>query len=92
MYHIIVKVRQSDLLQAIFSQFISSQSVLAHFPKVILCDLHAICVYLWIPPPPNLLLNTWTNVYETWYRYHGTWAYLNSVSLCAYMCRLATTR
>jgi hypothetical protein len=25
------------------------------------------------------LLNAWTNLYETWYVYHGTWANLNGI-------------
>jgi hypothetical protein len=29
--------------------------------------------------PTHKLLNAWTNVYETWYPYHGTWAHLNGV-------------
>jgi hypothetical protein len=24
-------------------------------------------------------LNAWTNLYETWYAYHGTWAHLNGI-------------
>jgi hypothetical protein len=43
--------------------------------------------------PPNELLNAWTNLYETWYIYHGTWIHLNgglhksvpSVSVCLYV-------
>jgi hypothetical protein len=29
--------------------------------------------------PPYQRLNAWTNFYETWYVYHGTWAQLNGV-------------
>jgi hypothetical protein len=38
-----------------------------------------------------ILLNVWTNLYETWYVYHGTWAHLNGVfhkflpSVCQYV-------
>jgi hypothetical protein len=41
--------------------------------------------------PHYQLLNAWTNLYETWYLYHGTWAYLNGVlhkslpSVCMYI-------
>jgi hypothetical protein len=37
-------------------------------------------------------LNAWTNLYETWYAYHGTWAHLNGVlhkslpSVCVSVC------
>jgi hypothetical protein len=37
-------------------------------------------------------LNAWTNLYETWYVYHGTWAHLNGVfhkslpSVCVPVC------
>jgi hypothetical protein len=38
-------------------------------------------------------LNSWTNLYETWYVYHGTWAHLNDVlhkslhqSVCVCVC------
>jgi hypothetical protein len=46
----------------------------ANFPyfekiKVGLCDLHAVCVSMY---PPYQLLNALTNLYETWYAYHGT--------------------
>jgi hypothetical protein len=27
----------------------------------------------------SVCLNAWTNIYETWYVYHGTWAHLNDV-------------
>jgi hypothetical protein len=30
-------------------------------------------------PPPHLVLNTWTNLYEIWYVFHGTSAHLNGV-------------
>jgi hypothetical protein len=36
-------------------------------------------------------LNGWTNLYETWHVYHGTWAHLNGVlhkslpSVCLYV-------
>jgi hypothetical protein len=29
--------------------------------------------------PPSKLLNAWSNLYETWYVYHGTWSPLNGV-------------
>jgi hypothetical protein len=29
--------------------------------------------------PLYYLLNAWTNLYETWYVYHGTWAHLNGL-------------
>jgi hypothetical protein len=51
-------------------------SFLAHFPKVVLCDLRPVCVYMY-PPPPHQDLNAWINLYETWYVYHGTWSHLN---------------
>jgi hypothetical protein len=37
-------------------------------------------------------LNSWTNLYETWYVYHGTWAHVNDVlhkslpSVCVSVC------
>jgi hypothetical protein len=37
-------------------------------------------------------LNSWTSLYEIWYVYHGTWAYLNDVlhkslpSVCVSVC------
>jgi hypothetical protein len=47
-----------------------------HFEKanVGLRDHHAVCVSV---HPPYKLLNGWTNIYEIWYVYHGTWAHLN---------------
>jgi hypothetical protein len=33
----------------------------------------AVCVGI----PPQRLLNALTNLYETWYVYHGTWAHVN---------------
>jgi hypothetical protein len=39
-------------------------------------------------------LNAWTNLYEIWYVYHGTWAHLNGVlhkslpSVCLYVYRV----
>jgi hypothetical protein len=42
------------------------------------------------PPPPPQILNAWTNLYETRYAYHATWARLNGVlhksnpSVCLY--------
>jgi hypothetical protein len=42
-----------------------------------------LCVY------PYQLLNAWTNLYETWHVYHGTWSHFNGVlhkslpSVCA---------
>jgi hypothetical protein len=29
--------------------------------------------------PPYKLLNAWTNLYETWYVYYGTWTHLNCI-------------
>jgi hypothetical protein len=37
-------------------------------------------------------LNAWTNLYHTWYVYHGTWAHLNGIihkpfpSICVCVC------
>jgi hypothetical protein len=39
-----------------------------------------LCVYV----SPHQSLNVWTYLYETWYVYHGTWAYLNGVYLYVY--------
>jgi hypothetical protein len=42
---------------------------------------------------PYRLLNAWTNLYETWYVWHGTWAHLNCVLhkslplVCVCVCR-----
>jgi hypothetical protein len=42
--------------------------------------------------PPYQLLNASTNLYETWYAYHGTWAHFNGVlrkslpSVCVSVC------
>jgi hypothetical protein len=42
--------------------------------------------------PPYKRLNGWTNLYETWYVYHGTWAHLNGIlhksipSVCVSLC------
>jgi hypothetical protein len=35
------------------------------------------CQCVWVSP--YQLSNAWTNLYETWYEYHGNWAHLNSV-------------
>jgi hypothetical protein len=40
------------------------------------CRLY-VCLFMY--SPPHELLNSWTNLYETWYSYHGTWAHLNGV-------------
>jgi hypothetical protein len=32
-----------------------------------------------VHPPPHQLLNGWTNLYETLYVYHGTWAHQNCI-------------
>jgi hypothetical protein len=61
---------------------------LAHFPKVDLCDLHAVCVS---PLSTFQCLNQslWKLVYTV---YHGTWAHLNGVlhksfsSVCVSVC------
>jgi hypothetical protein len=48
--------------------------------------------------PTYHLLNAWTNLYETWYVYHGTWVYLSGVlhkslpSACAPVCIIARHR
>jgi hypothetical protein len=34
-----------------------------------------LCPYVY-PPPSQQLLNSWTNLNETWHVYHGTWAHL----------------
>jgi hypothetical protein len=35
---------------------------------------------------PQQLLNDWTDLYETWYVYHGTWALLNPSHRPVYIC------
>jgi hypothetical protein len=47
----------------------------------------------WVSVYPSYqLLNGWTNLYETWYVYHGTWVHLNGVlhkslpSVCVSIC------
>jgi hypothetical protein len=57
---------------------------LAYFPyfkklKVGLWDYLAVCMSVCLHVYPYQLLNAWTNIYETWYVYHGTWANLNGV-------------
>jgi hypothetical protein len=47
--------------------------VLAYFSKAGLC----VCMSVYSLPPE--LLNAWTDLYETWYVYRGTWAHLNSI-------------
>jgi hypothetical protein len=65
--------------------------LLAYFPKVNLWDLHPVCVPVY-PPPPNQLLNAWTNLYETFYVYHGNLVHLDGVlhkslpSVCVSVC------
>jgi hypothetical protein len=61
-----------------------------------LCDLHAVCVSVY---PLYQLLNAWTNLYETWYAYHGNWAIsvvypINSShqSVCLYLYPLIIAR
>jgi hypothetical protein len=49
--------------------------MLAYFPQVGLCDLHAVCV-----SPSIKLLNARTNLYETLYVYHGTRAHLMTMT------------
>jgi hypothetical protein len=37
---------------------------------------------------PIYFLNAWTNLYETWYVYHGTWAHFinpSHQSVCLYV-------
>jgi hypothetical protein len=46
----------------------TSHYVLAYFPKVGLRYRHAVCVSV---NPHYYLLNARTNLYETWYVYHG---------------------
>jgi hypothetical protein len=36
----------------------------------------SVCLYVY---PPHQVLNSWTNLYKTWYAYHGTWAHLNGI-------------
>jgi hypothetical protein len=40
-------------------------------------DNGVVCVC--VHPLPDQLLNAWTNLYETWYVYHGTWVNLNAL-------------
>jgi hypothetical protein len=49
---------------------------LAHFPEIGLWYLHAACVLI---NPPHQLLNTSTNLDETWYVCRGTWAHTNGM-------------
>jgi hypothetical protein len=42
------------------------------------CCLCLFFVYVCVCPP-HQLFNAWTNLYETWYAYHGTWAHLNGI-------------
>jgi hypothetical protein len=61
----------------------------AYFPKLRLCDLHPVCLSV---IPPHQILNGLTDLYETWYVYHGNWANLNGVlhkcltSVCMSVC------
>jgi hypothetical protein len=56
-----------------------------------LCHHHTVCVSQHVCIHPQLL-NAWTNLYETSYADHGTWAYLNGVlhkslpSACVSIC------
>jgi hypothetical protein len=44
------------------------QFLLAYFPKVGLCDLHAVCVCVGVCVSPfNQLLSALNSIYETWY-------------------------
>jgi hypothetical protein len=47
--------------------------------KVDLRDHFAMCASVCITPLTTL--NAWTKLYETWYVYHATWAYLDSALL-----------
>jgi hypothetical protein len=44
------------------------------------------------PPPLYINFECWTNPYETWYVYHGTWAHLNGILqkspplVCVFVC------
>jgi hypothetical protein len=57
--------------------------------KVGLWDLYAVCVSV---NSLHWLSNAWTNLHETWYVYHGTWADLNGLlheslpSVCVCIC------
>jgi hypothetical protein len=50
--------------------------IFSRLPKMSLCHLHAVCVSVY---PSFQRLIAWTNLYETWYVYHGTWAHLSGV-------------
>jgi hypothetical protein len=63
---------------ALCSTVVRYSDLLAHFPyfekvKVVLCDLHPLCILLYLP------LNAWTDPCETWFVCHGTWAHLSGV-------------
>jgi hypothetical protein len=63
---------------------------LSSFPKVCLYDLHYVCVL------SSLIdfVNVWTNLYETWYVYRGSWTHLGNVlhkslpSVCVSVCSI----
>jgi Mn2+/Fe2+ NRAMP family transporter len=71
---------------SILSLFWKNKSRLMRSP----CNL-CVCVCVSVYPP-HQLLNAWTNLCETWYVCHGTWAYLDGVlhksllSVCVSVC------
>jgi hypothetical protein len=70
--------------------FFDPRLFLAYFSKVGLCELNPGCVSVY--PLPHQLLNAWTNLCETWYVYHCTWAHLKGLlhksvpSVCVPVC------
>jgi hypothetical protein len=74
-----------DTIFSLLYLFWKNESMLCtYFEKTKVCCL---CVN-----PPYKLLNAWTNLYETWYVCHGTWAHLSGVlhkslpSVCVSLC------
>jgi hypothetical protein len=51
-------------------------SFFSYPPKIGIWNFHAVCVS---GCPPYRLLNALTNLYETWYVYHNTWAHFSGV-------------
>jgi hypothetical protein len=47
--------------------------------KLDLWDHLAVCVSVCLCIPSYQCLNAWSNLYETWYVYYGTWAHLSGV-------------
>jgi hypothetical protein len=70
--------------------------LLAYFPYFEI-TLLSVCLCVCVSSP---ILNAWTNLYETWYVYHGTWAHLNGLiknnpfhhSVCLYVYPLIVAR